>query len=164
MTLQTGETLPEAIFLQIGADGPEPVASADVFNGRRVALFGLPGAFTSTCSTLHVPSFIRVAPALREQGVDAIVCVSVNDPYVMKAWGDASGGNASGLTFLADADGAFTKAIGLEFTVPPKGLLGRCKRFSALVENGVVKIMNLEPAGGECNMTAGETLLEQLSA
>ncbi|MEX0970780.1 MAG: peroxiredoxin [Paracoccaceae bacterium] len=164
MTLQPGNKLPDATFLKMGADGPEAVASNDVFNGKRVALFGLPGAFTGTCSTLHVPSFMRVASALRDKGVDEIVCVSVNDPYVMKAWGEASGASAAGLTFLADADGAFTKAAGLDFSAPPKGLLDRCKRFSALVEDGTLKIMNLEPAGSACNMTAGETLLEQIDA
>ncbi|UPH72332.1 peroxiredoxin [Abyssibius alkaniclasticus] len=164
MTIQPGDKLPSATFLQIGAAGPEPVASADVFKGKRVALFGLPGAYTGTCSTLHVPSFMRVAPALRDAGVDAIVCVSVNDPFVMKAWGEATGGADAGLTFLADADGGFIKSIGLDFTAPPSGLIGRSQRFAALVDDGEVKILNVEPSAGECNLSAGETLLAQMAA
>ena len=164
MTVQTGDLLPQATFLQMGDGGVATVDSQNLFQGRRVALFGLPGAYTGTCSTLHVPSFIRVAPALRDKGIDAIVCISVNDPYVMKQWAADTGGSDAGITFLADAEGAFTKAIGMEFTAQATGLIGRCRRFSALVEDGRVTILNIEPKGGQCNLTAGETLREQIGA
>lgn len=162
MTIQKGDLLPQATFMKMGDKGAEAVDSQSLFAGRRVALFGLPGAYTGTCSTLHVPSFMRVAPALRDHGVDEIICVSVNDPFVMKAWGEASGGSAAGITFLADPEAAFTRAIGLEFSAPVVGLYNRCQRFSALVQDGRVALLNLEPTGGQCNLTAGETLLEQI--
>ncbi len=120
MTIALGDRLPEATFLEKGAEGIGPVPSAELFAGRRVVLFGLPGAFTGTCSTLHLPSFIRVADALRAKGVDEIVCVAVNDPHVMLAWGESSGAGAAGIRMLADADGAFTRAIGLTYDNPAR--------------------------------------------
>lgn len=162
MTLQIGDILPRATFLKMGEKGPETVDSNEIFAGQRVALFGLPGAYTGTCSTLHVPSFMRVAPALRAKGVESIICVSVNDPFVMKAWGESTGAEAAGLTFLADAEGAFTKAIGLDFTAQPAGLIGRSQRFSALIDDGKVTLLNVEPQAGQCNVSAGETLLDQI--
>ena len=114
MTIEVGGRLPEATFLEKGPEGIAPVPSAGLFAGRRVVLFGLPGAFTGMCSTRHVPSFIRVADRLREKGVDAIVCVSVNDPHVMLAWSEDTGAGAAGIRMLADADGAFARALGLE--------------------------------------------------
>jgi len=163
LTLKIGDTLPAGTFLKAEETGPAFVDAGEVFAGKRVALFGLPGAYTGTCSTLHVPSFIRVAPALRDKGVDAIVCISVNDPFVMAHWGETTGGTAAGITFLADSDGSFTKAIGMDYTVPQSGFFGRCKRFSAFVEDGVVKQMNIEQQRGVCEMSAGETLLDQIA-
>lgn len=163
MTIEIGTPLPAATFLKVGESDVETVASAALFGGRTVAFFGLPGAYTGTCSTLHVPSFMRVAPALRAKGVDEIVCMAVNDPFVMKIWGDTTGGIAAGITFLADAESAFTKAIGLQFTVQATGLINRCKRFSALVVDGVVTQLNIEEERGVCNLTAGETLLDQIA-
>jgi len=162
MAISVGDTLPEATLLQIGNEGPEPVELGPKLTGRKVVLFGLPGAYTGTCSTAHVPSFIRTKGDFDAKGVDEIICVSVNDPFVMKAWGEATGATEAGLTFLGDADGSFTKAIGMDFTAPPAGLHGRSKRFAMLVEDGVVKVLNEEASPGTCEISSGETLLDAL--
>lgn len=157
--ITVGARLPAAKLLQVGANGPEAVELGARLSGRKVVIFGLPGAYTGTCSTAHVPSFIRTAGKFAEKGVDEILCVAVNDPFVLKAWGDSTGGAAAGITFLGDADGAFTKAIGLAFDAPPVGFYGRSKRYALLAEDGVVKVLNLEASPGQCEISAGETLL-----
>lgn len=164
MTLQTGTRLPEATLLKMGEKGPETVTLSDRLKGRKVVLFALPGAFTGTCSTAHVPSFVRSMDALREKGVDAVICVSVNDPFVMKAWGEATGAEAAGIEFLGDADGSFTRAAGMDFTAPPAGLIGRSKRYAALAEDGVVKIIHIEQSPGTCDISGGEAMVEALEA
>lgn len=162
MTISTGDTLPDATLLQMGAEGPEEVKLADKLNGRKVVLFGLPGAFTGTCTTAHVPSFIRTKDQFTAKGVDEIICVSVNDPFVMQAWGDSTGATEAGLTFLADADASFTKAAGFDFTAPPVGLHSRSIRFCALVEDGKVTILQKEENPGVCETSAGEALLDAM--
>ncbi len=161
MTIAIGARLPDATLLQMGANGAEGVKLADRLAGRKVVIFGLPGAYTGTCSTAHVPSFIRTAQGFADKGVDEIICVSVNDPFVMKAWGEATGATAAGITMLGDADASFTKAIGMTFDVPPLGFFDRSKRYSALVEDGVVTQFNPETGTG-CEISAGEHLLSQL--
>jgi peroxiredoxin len=160
--ISTGDRLPEATLTRVGEKGPEAVTTGDLTRGKKLVLFGLPGAFTRTCSAAHLPSFIRTAPAFRAKGVDHIVCMSVNDPFVMKAWDNAQGASPAGVELLADPAAELTKALGLEFTAPPAGFFDRCKRFSAYVEDGVVKALNFETAAGACDLTAGETLLEQI--
>ncbi len=162
MTLSTGDRLPSAKFIEMGADGPGTVSTDDLFPGRKVVLFAVPGAFTPTCHNTHVPSFVRNAEALAEKGVAEIVCVSVNDPFVMKAWGEATGAKDAGIRMLSDADSSFTKAIGMDFDAPPAGLMARSKRYAMLVEDGVVRVLNLEDSPGQCGITAGETILEAL--
>ncbi len=162
MTISVGDTLPEASFTRLGAAGPEQVALSDLTAGRKVILFAVPGAYTPTCHSAHVPSFIRTRDALLEKGVDEIICVSVNDPFVMKAWGEATGGAAAGITFLADAAGSFTAALGLAFDAHPAGLVGRSRRYAMLVENGVVTRLNLEQSPGTCELSGGEAMLESL--
>ncbi len=162
MTIATGETLPEATFLEKGVEGVETVTGAALLRGRKVALFGLPGAYTGTCSTLHVPSFIRVADALRAKGVDDIACVSVNDPFVMQAWGEATGAIPAGIRMLADPFSEFTTAIGLAFDAAPVGFQARSKRYAMLAEDGVVRILNVEASPGACEISAGETLLDAI--
>ena len=159
MTLSIGDRLPSATFLEVGPNGPQSVPSVEIFKGRKVALFAVPGAYTGTCSTQHVPSFIRVADELRAKGVDEIVCVSVNDPFVMKAWSEATGAGAAGIRMLGDPSSAFTKAVGLDFDREAAGLIGRSKRYAALVEDGEVKVLNVEASPGDCEISAGETLL-----
>jgi peroxiredoxin len=159
MTIAPGDKLPEATFLEKDDKGIAPVTSAALLDGRTVALFAVPGAYTGVCSTQHVPSFIRVADALRAKGVDDIVCVAVNDPHVMMAWGQATGASAAGIRMLSDAGSAFTRGLGLEFDNPGAGMYGRSKRYALLAEDGVVRILNIEASNGQCEISAGETLL-----
>ncbi|WP_333816880.1 peroxiredoxin [Tabrizicola sp.] len=161
MTIAIGSPLPEATLLKMGENGAEAVTLADRLKGRKVVIFGLPGAYTGTCSTAHVPSFMRTAKAFADKGVDEIICVSVNDPFVMKAWGEATGATAAGITMLADADASFTKALDLTFDLPQFGFFARSKRYSLLAEDGVVTQFNPE-AGPGCEISAGEHLLSQL--
>ncbi|MFZ1468641.1 MAG: peroxiredoxin [Paracoccaceae bacterium] len=162
MTISVGARLPAATLYRMGANGPEGVALADKLNGRKVVIFGLPGAYTGTCSTAHVPSFIRTKAGFDAKGVDEIICLSVNDPFVMKAWGEETGAAAAGITMLGDADASFTKAIGMAFSVPAIGLIDRSQRYALLAEDGVVKVLNLEESAGTCEISAGETLLAQI--
>ena len=159
MTIQTGDTLPNATFLQMGDDGPTQVVLSDKLENRKVVIFGLPGAYTGTCSTAHVPSFMITFDDFKAKGVDEIICVSVNDPFVMQAWGENTRATETGITMLADAESAFTKAIGMNFSAAPVGFVDRSKRYSMLVENGVVTILNQEESPGTCEISAGETLL-----
>ncbi len=159
MTLATGDKLPEASFSRMGENGPEQVDLSSLTKGRKVVIFAVPGAFTPTCHSAHVPSFIRTKDGFAAKGVDEIVCLSVNDPFVMKAWGETTGASAAGLTFLADGSGGFTKAIGMSFDAPPVGLLGRSKRYAMLVEDGTVSLLHVEEGPGVCEVSAGEALL-----
>ena len=163
MTITTGDTLPNATLLVMGDEGPVSVTMADKTKGRKVVIFGLPGAYTSTCTTAHVPSFIRTAEAFKAKGVDEIICLSVNDPFVMKSWGDDTGAIAANITMLADAESEFTKAIGMNFSAGPVGFVERSKRYAMLVEDGVVKIFNEELGRGVCEISAGETLLDAIA-
>ncbi|SDE56688.1 peroxiredoxin [Rhodobacter capsulatus] len=162
MTLTVGEKLPAATLLKIGANGPEAVDLAALTAGRKVVIFAVPGAYTGVCTTAHVPSFIRTKPQFDAKGVDEILCVSVNDPFVMAAWGEATGAAAAGITLLADAEAAFTKAIGMAFSAPPVGLIDRSARYAMLVEDGVVTVLNREESPGVCELSAGEGLLAAL--
>ena len=116
--IAVGDRLPDADLLRIGADGPETVRLGELLAGRRVVLFALPGAFTPTCDSAHLPSFIRTKPGFDAKGVDEIVCVSVNDAHVMRYWGEQSGAAKAGITLLADADSAFTRAVGMAVQQP----------------------------------------------
>jgi peroxiredoxin len=158
MTLAVGERLPDATLVRMGDEGPELVELRDVLKNRKVVVFGLPGAFTGPCSTIHLPSFIRTAEDFRARGVDEIVCVAVNDPFVLKAWSDASGAGAAGITLLGDPDAVLTKALGMEFTAPPLGLYERSNRYALVVDDGVITVANVdEPA--TCKISVGEELL-----
>ncbi len=161
MTISIGDKLPDATFLIFGADGPRAVPSGEIFAGRKVVVFAVPGAFTPTCSNEHVPSFVKAADALSAKGVDEIVCISVNDPFVMSAWGESTGAAGAGIRMLADPQGAFTAAIGLSFDAAPAGLFGRSQRYSMLVEDGVVSKLNIEPTTA-CTISGGETILDQI--
>lgn len=163
MTITVGDTLPDATLLQMGDDGPKQISMAEKIKDRKVVIFGLPGAYTGTCSTAHVPSFMITYDDFMEKGVDEIICVSVNDPFVMKAWGDTTRANEVGITMMADAESDFTTAIGMNFSAAPVGFVNRSKRYSMLVENGEIKILNAESNPGECEISAGETLLEAMS-
>ena len=159
MTISTGARLPDATLVKIGDKGPEGVALSERLKGRKVALFAVPGAFTPTCHSAHVPSFIRTKDDFAAKGVDEIICVSVNDPFVMKAWGEATGATAAGITMLSDAASEFTKAIGMAFDAPPAGLIARSRRYAMLVEDGVDTVLHAEEAPGTCEISGGEALL-----
>jgi len=159
MTISVGDKLPEASLLTMGDAGPESVALSDKLAGRKVVIFGLPGAYTGVCTTAHVPSFIRTKADFDAKGVDEIICVSVNDPFVMQAWGEATGATEAGLTFLGDASAEFTKAVGLDFSAPPAGLIDRSIRYAMYVEDGEVKVLQAEDNPGVCDVSGGEALL-----
>ena len=156
--IEVGQRLPEATLLRIGADGPETVDLSDRLKGRKVILFAVPGAFTPTCDSAHLPSFIRTAEAFRAKGVDEIICVSVNDAHVMRYWGKVSGATDAGITLLADPDASFTRALGLVFSNPAVGMLDRSRRYAMIVEDGVVTHFNLEQPG-VCEVSTGEAML-----
>lgn len=162
MTIAVGGRLPEATLIEKTETGVAPVAVGELTKGRTVVIFGLPGAYTGTCSTRHLPSFIGVAEKLRAKGIDEIACVAVNDPFVMDAWGKGAGADKAGIRMLSDASAAFTKALGLEFSRPEAGMFDRSKRYAMLVKDGVVDVLNLETSPGECDVSGGETMLDAL--
>jgi peroxiredoxin len=158
MTISVGDRLPDASLVTMTAEGPQVVDLSSRLKGRKVVLFALPGAFTGTCSTIHMPSFLRTAGAFRAKGVDEIICLAVNDPFTLKAWGEATGATKAGITLLGDADGSFTKALGMDFTAPKIGLYGRSNRYALVLEDGVVTVANIDRPG-ECDISVGEALL-----
>jgi peroxiredoxin len=162
MKLEIGKTLPDATFLRRTDEGVETVSLRDLTAGKTVVLFALPGAYTATCSAAHMPSFVRTAIALRANGVDTIACIAVNDPAVMFAWGKDTGAHDAGILMLSDADGSYTKAVEMDYDAPAGGMYGRSKRYSLLVRDGVIEQFNFDEDRGVCNLSAGETMLEQL--
>lgn len=162
MTIKPGDRLPDATLMRMGDNGPETVQLSDLVKGRKVVIFGLPGAYTGTCTTAHVPSFMRTRDKFAEKGVEDIICVSVNDPFVMKAWAESTGAEKAGLLMLADPEAAFTRAIGMDFSAPPVGLINRSRRYALMAEDGVVRVLQAEDSPGECTVSAGESLLEAI--
>jgi peroxiredoxin len=160
MSIQIGDKLPDATFMEATADGPAPRTTADIFAGKTVALFAVPGAFTPTCSVKHLPSFRDAADAFSAKGVDEIVCTSVNDAFVMGEWGKAENVGTS-MRMLADGNGAFAKAVGLELDASGFGMGARSQRYSMLVKDGIVTQLNVED-GGAYEVSSGEYLLDQL--
>jgi peroxiredoxin len=160
MALNVGDKVPQATFMTFGADGPAPLTSDDLFAGKTVALFAVPGAFTPTCSAKHLPGFKAKAAEFRAKGVDTIACVSVNDVFVMKAWGDNQG-VGDDVLMLADGNGAFAKAVDLEMDASRFGMGPRSQRYSMLVADGVVKEINVE-SGGEFRVSSAEYMLAQI--
>ena len=160
MTIKSGDTLPEATFTTPTQNGPEAVTAADFFKGRRVALFSVPGAFTPTCSAKHLPSYIEKADALKAKGVDEIACTAVNDAFVMGAWAKSAGAEGK-VTMLADGNGSFPKALGLEMDGSKFGMGTRGQRFSMLVNDGVIEQLNVE-APGQFEVSSADYMLGQL--
>ena len=160
MNIKVGDKLPDVTFLEATANGPQPRTTADIFDGKTVALFAVPGAFTPTCSAKHLPSFRDHADALKDKGVDEIVCTSVNDAFVMGEWARAENVGET-MRMLADGNGTFAKAMGLELDASGFGMGPRSQRYSMLVENGVVKQLNIEE-GGAFEVSSGDYLLSQL--
>ncbi len=158
MPIEVGQKLPEAVFAIQTADGPKQIRFSEILPGRKVVIFAVPGAFTPTCDSAHVPSFIHTASALRAKGVDAIYCISVNDSHVMRRWGESTGATGAGIIMLADTASDFARFTGLKPDTPAEGMFDRNKRYSMLVEDGVVKIYNPELKGG-CEISGGENML-----
>lgn len=161
MTISVGERLPDATFKVSTPDGVKEKTVAEIFDGRKVVLFGVPGAFTPTCSNSHLPGFIENRDAILAKGVDEIAVVSVNDHHVMAAWARFSGGEDR-ILFLADFDGAFIRAIGLDADLSIGGLGHRSKRFSAIVEDRVVTALNVEDSPGKAVQSGAARILETL--
>jgi glutaredoxin/glutathione-dependent peroxiredoxin len=160
MTIKVGDKVPSATFMQMQEGGPKPVSSDELFAGKKVALFALPGAFTPTCSAKHVPGFVQKSEDLKAKGIDAIACVSVNDAFVMGAWGKDQGAGDK-VMMLADGNGDFTRAVGLEMDGTKFGMGKRSQRYSMIVDNGVVKELNIE-APGAFEVSSAEHMLGQL--
>ena len=160
MTITVGERIPDVRVMTPGLDGPKPVQTADVLGSGRVVLFAVPGAFTPTCSDFHLPSFVIRHDQLREKGVDTVACISVNDPFVMGAWGEAQHVGDSVL-MLADGNGEFTKAVGLELDGTGFGLGTRSQRYAMVLDDGVVSTLNVEPGPG-LSVSSADAILEIL--
>jgi peroxiredoxin len=160
MTIKVGDRLPEAKFRVMTSEGPAWKSTDDIFKGKKVALFAVPGAFTNTCHKMHVPSITQNADALKAKGVNTIAVTSVNDIFVMDAWQKATA--ADKVEFLADGNGEFAKAIDLSFDGSGNGLGLRSKRYAMLVEDGVVKKLNIEESPGKVEVSGGDALLKQL--
>lgn len=161
MTIKVGDSIPAMTLVKATADGPAPVATADLFGGRTVALFSVPGAFTPTCSAKHLPGFVDKADALTAKGVDEIVCLSVNDAFVMAAWGKSAGADGK-VTMIADGNGDFSKALGLTFDGSAFGMGLRGQRFSMIVKDGKVAELNIEPPGA-FGVSSADHLLGQIA-
>ena len=160
MTINVGDKIPSATLKTMGAEGPEDVTTDDLFKGKTVALFAVPGAFTPTCSAKHLPGYVTNAEALKAKGVDAIVCLSVNDAFVMGAWGKDR--NAGGkVQMVADGNADLTRQLGLEMDASGHGMGVRSKRYSMIVEDGAVKVLNQEPPGA-FEISSAEAMLKQL--
>lgn len=160
MTIKVGDTIPSLTVTLATPEGPKEVSTDELFRGKKVVLFGVPGAFTPTCSQRHLPGFIEKADALRAKGVDEIICMAVNDPFVMNAW--AKDQKVDGkVLMLADGSGAFTKALGLEFDLTPRGLGVRSHRFALIADNGRVTHLAVEQPGG-FEVSSAEAILAAL--
>jgi peroxiredoxin len=160
MTIKVGDKVPSATLMEKQEGGPKPVKTDELFAGKKVVLFALPGAFTPTCSAKHLPGFIQNADAIKAKGVDVVACLSVNDAFVMGAWGEQQGAGGK-VTMLADGNGEFAKALGLEMDATRFGMGHRSQRFSMLVDNGVVKALNVEEPGA-FSVSSAEHIMKQL--
>ncbi|MDX1710381.1 MAG: peroxiredoxin [Rhodovibrionaceae bacterium] len=161
MSIQIGDRIPSVKLKHLTAEGMEEVSTDDLFAGKKVVMFGLPGAYTPTCSAKHMPGFIDKLDALKDKGVDAVLCLSVNDPFVMKAWGEDQGASGK-VDLLPDGNAELTKAMGLDFDGSGAGLGTRSKRFAMVVEDGVVKHVAVEDAPGGMEVSSAEKVLEAL--
>ena len=159
MTIATGDKIPATTLKIMGAKGPEDISTGTIFKGKKVVMFAVPGAFTPGCSVTHLPGYVVLADKIKAKGVDSIVCLSVNDAFVMGAWGKSQ--NAEELLMVADGNGEFTKAAGLEMDASGFGMGTRSKRYAMIVEDGVVSHLAVEPAGG-IEVSAAEAILAKL--
>ncbi len=161
MTIAIGDSVPDATFRVLGQDGIQSITTRDVFGGKKVVLFAVPGAFTPTYHLKHLPGFIDNAEEFKKRGVDIVACVAVNDPFVLGAWEEMSGGKGKVL-FLSDGNGEFTEKIGMGFDGSGIGLGTRSKRYAALIDDGVVKSLRVEESPGVAAESTAEKILEDL--
>src|ERR1700676_4517142 len=160
MAIKVGDTIPSMKMMMATADGPKEVSTDDIFKGKKVVLFAVPGAFTPTCSAKHLPGFVQNADAIKAKGVDTIACIAVNDAFVMGAWGKAQGTDGKVL-MLADGNGTFTKELGLEMDGSGFGLGSRSKRYAMVVQDGVVKALSVENPGA-FEVSSAEAVMKAL--
>ncbi|HZV21684.1 MAG TPA: peroxiredoxin [Hyphomicrobiales bacterium] len=161
MSIAVGSTLPNAKFRIMSETGPKEVSAEEIFKGKKAVLFAVPGAFTPTCHGMHLPGFLKHAADFKAKGVDIIACTAVNDIFVLDAWAKASGAKGT-VVFLADGNGDFAKAVGLEFDGTPRGLGIRSKRYAMLLDNSVVKALHVEDSPGTAEVSSAERLLQDL--
>lgn len=161
MAIVVGDRLPDTKFMIMTGDGPAPKMTSEIFAGKKIALFAVPGAFTPTCNNNHLPGFLDNADAFKAKGVDEIVCVAVNDIFVLSAWAKATGAVGK-ITFLSDGNGKFTKALGLEFDGSASNLGIRSQRYSMIVDDGVVKALNIEETPKQAEISGAAALLATL--
>ena len=158
MTIQVGDRIPEGMFSVMGAEGPAGISTSELFDGKKVVLFAVPGAFTPTCSAAHLPGFVVHVDDIKGKGVDTVACLSVNDVFVMDAWGKAS--NAEHIVMLADGNGTFTSDLGLELDGTGYGMGIRSKRFAMIVDDGMVTLLNVDT--GPLEASSAEAVLAAL--
>ncbi len=163
MTIQVGDKIPGVTLHQMTEDGPAGLSTDELFSGKTVVLFALPGAFTPTCSAKHVPGFVRHADALKAKGVDSIACLSVNDAFVMGAWGKDQGVGDK-VAMIADGSADFTKAVGMELDLTARGLGLRSRRYAMVVEDGVVKTLKVEENPSGLDVSSAESILAELDS
>lgn len=161
MTISVGDRVPAATFTTMTPDGPAPKSTDDIFKGKKVVLFAVPGAFTPTCHKNHMPGFVKNADAIKAKGIDTIAVTAVNDVFVMDAWKKASGAEGK-IEFLADGSAAFAKAIGLSLDATARGLGMRSQRYCMVVDDGVVKSISVEDAPGKAELSGADNLLKQI--
>ena len=158
MTIQVGDKIPEGMFTVMGAEGPTGLSTGDLFAGKKVVLFAVPGAFTPTCSAAHLPGFVVHVDDIKAKGVDTVACMSVNDVFVMHAWGQSA--NAEHIQMLADGNGTFTEALGLVLDGSGFGMGTRSQRFAMIVDDGVVTLLNVD--AGALEASSAEAILAAL--
>jgi peroxiredoxin len=161
MAISVGDRLPDATFAVMGGEGPDQKTTADIFGGKKVVLFAVPGAFTPTCSKQHLPGFVANADKIKAKGIDAIACTAVNDVFVMDAWGKSAGADGK-VVMLADGSANFAKKLGLEMDLSERGLGMRSKRYAMIVEDGVVKALEIEDAPGSAEKSGAEAIAKLL--
>ena len=160
MAIKVGDRLPNATFTTMTADGPKPQTTDDIFKGKKVVLFAVPGAFTPTCHKNHLPGFVKNLGAIKAKGINTVAVTGVNDVFVMDAWKKASGGD--GIEFLADGSANWAKAMGLTADLTERGLGVRSQRYSMVVDDGVVKTLNVEEAPGKADVSGADNLMKSL--
>lgn len=163
MTIKVGDKIPDATFMVMGKDGPMPRTSAEVFSGKKVALFAVPGAYTPTCSNTHLPGFMNRIDELKKKGIDTVACTAVNDVFVLDRWGKDAGADGK-IEMLADGSAKFAKALGLDLDLGEAGLGTRSKRYAMLVDDGVVTVLNVEEVASQATISGAESFCSTIDS